>query len=430
MGEILMSENEAELSSLLDRHLEGALKLKEVAQRAGLSCRQAIRKKKAYLKHGKAGLVSKKRGNTSNRAYPSELKTKVISILKEERYDDFGPTLASETLAEDHNIQVNKETLRQWMIQERIWKGKKARTVRVFQQRERREKFGELIQLDGSPHDWFERRGPKCTLLMAIDDATSRITSAQFEEQETTFGYFRLMKAHLEQYGRPLELYPDKYGVFKVNIKGSKNKITQFTRGMNQLKISVTCANSPQAKGRIERSFRTHQDRLVKAMRLAGISSIDEANRFLVNYIPKHNKRFGKTPRDPVDAHEPLNPIHDLRRILAKRKTRKISKNLEISWNNEALQIQAPNQARRLAGNRCNVIETLDGEILLEYEGKLLKWKKLRDLPADPAPVADSKQLVAKWKTGRGKGSKPSWRHPWRCEARAIALRARRKREK
>jgi hypothetical protein len=175
MGEILMSENEVELISLLDRHLEGALKIREVAQRVGLYCRQVIRKKKAYLKMGKAGLVSKKRGNTSNRAYPIEVKSKVTKLLKEERYDGFGPTLASETLTEDHNRHVNKETLRQWMIQEGIWKGKKARAVRVFQQRERREKFGELIQLDGSPHDWFEGRGPKCTLLMAIDDATSLI---------------------------------------------------------------------------------------------------------------------------------------------------------------------------------------------------------------------------------------------------------------
>ena len=412
MGDLTMSEKEIELISLMDRHLAGFLKLKDISQRIGLSVRQLIRKKKRYLKEGKKGLISKKRGHTSNRAYDPHVKKQVITLLKQERYGGFKPTFAAEIVERELLIKISDETIRQWMIEYGLWIPKQRGKSKIYQRRERRERFGELIQLDGSPEDWFEGRAPSCTLLMAIDDATGIITSGRFEEQETTRGYFLLMKAHLEKYGRPLTLYPDKYGVFKVNRKSARQNTTQFTRAMKQLGISVVCAHSPQAKGRIERSFRTHQDRLIKEMRLAGISSIEEANRFLLGYISKHNAKFSIAPKDPTDAHEPLNPNHNLQRILAIHESRKISKNLEISWQAETIQIQAPGRERRLIGNRATVIETLNGDLLLEFESKPLTWKYHKELPADEAPVLDTKELAAaKERVKRGQHRST---HPWR----------------
>ena len=429
----MMSEREVEVKSLLDSHLEKRITVQEVAQRLGLSTRQVLRKKRAYKKGGVKALVSKKRGKQSNRAFLDRVKSQVLEIVSSDLFKGFGPTFASEILEKQHSLKVNRETLRLWMIEEGLWKAKQKHTGRVYQQRLRRGRFGSLVQLDGSDHAWFEDRGAKCTLLMAVDDATGKITSARFEKSETTAGYFRLLKSHIEEFGRPMQLYPDKYSVFKVNAKGAKHHITQFTRGMKELGIEVVCANSPQAKGRIERSFGTHQDRLIKLMRLKGISSIEEANRFLEKYIVEHNGRFSIEAKDPSDAHLPLNPNHDLRRSLATHSTRKISKNLEINWKNEVIQIQAPERKNRLAKKSCLVIETLEGELLIEYQGEFLPWNKLGDRPLEEAPVIDSKELQASEEPASSKGKyKPDRNHPWRQSARGSWLfkQAKRRRKK
>lgn len=415
MEDLMMSTGESELKSLLDRHLEHRMTIREIAKRLNLSPRQVLRKKKDYLEQGEKGLVSKKRGETSNRAFLYQIKPKVVQIISSERFSGFGPTFAAEALEKHHKLKVNRESLRQWMVELQLWQPKQKRASRTYQQRPRRSCFGSLIQLDGSDHAWLEGRGPKFTLLMAIDDATSKITSAHFEQSETTEGYFRLLKHHIEKFGRPEQLYPDKYGVFKVNAKGAEHHITQFTRGMKELGIEVICANSPQAKGRIERSFGTHQDRLIKQMRLEGISSIEEANRFLEQYIVEHNRRFSIPASDPTDAHRPLDTNHDLQRILAKHSSRKISKNLEISWQNRVIQIHAPERRYRLAGKRCLVIETLDRAILLECQGERLSWNELGDKPPEVAPIVDSKELQLPEKDAPSKKKHQSGRvHPWR----------------
>ena len=422
MEDLTMSAREAEIKSLLDSHLDGRITISQVAARLKLSTRQVLRKKKDYTKRGDKALISKKRGKTSNRACLHSIKPQVIKVVASDLFEGFGPVFAAETLESRYNLKVNRETLRQWMIEEGLWKVKQKRTTRSYQQRPRRSRFGSLIQLDGSIHAWLEGRGPKFTLLLAIDDATSKITSARFEESETTAGYFRLLKAHIEKFGRPEQLYPDKYSVFKVNAEGAKDHITQFTRGMKELGIEVICANSPQAKGRIERSFETHQDRLIKLMRLEKISSIEEANRFLQKYIIDHNRQFSVSAQDPSDAHLPLNPNHDLQRTLASHSTRKISKNLEISWQNRLIQVQAPERRNRLTGKHCLVIEKLDGSLLLEYEGEELPWRELKRRRPEPAPVVDGKELqvLEKIKPTKPGRSKRRTVHPWRQQARGA----------
>jgi hypothetical protein len=216
--------------------------------------------------------------------------------------------------------------------------------------------------------------------------------SAHFEARESTNGYFRMAEQHFHRFGLPQAYYSDKYGVFRVNQGENLRKKTQFTAAMNRLRIEVICAHSPQAKGRIERLFGTLQDRLVKEMRLRGISSIEEANLFLPSYLEEHNKQFGVTPLNPSDAHRPLNHDLDLTRILCKRSTRKVTKNLEVSWGNRILQIQAPGRANRLKRVRVEVLETAGGEIFMEYKGELLEFVEF--FPFSDQPITlDSKEL-------------------------------------
>jgi hypothetical protein len=307
----------------------------------GVGYRQAKRLLRAYKQSGKEGLVSKQRGKRSNRAIPEETEKRATDLLIE-RYDDFSAIFAMENLQKRHGIDLSREKVRQLMIQAGIYQSRRKRSAKgvVHQRRRRRERFGELIQIDGSYHDWFEGRAEKCTLIAGIDDATGRIVSAHFEARESTNGYFRMAEQHFHRFGLPQAYYSDKYGVFRVNQGENLRKKTQFTAAMNRLRIEVICAHSPQAKGRIERLFGTLQDRLVKEMRLRGISSIEEANLFLPSYLEEHNKQFGVTPLNPSDAHRPLNHDLDLTRILCKRSTRKVTKNLEVSWGNRILQIQ------------------------------------------------------------------------------------------
>ena len=227
----------------------------------GLSKRQVIRLVQAVLKDGDNALLSKQRGKPSNRAHAPEFKLRIKDIVQQ-HYSDFGPTFAAEKLLDFNKIRINKETLRQWMSEWGLWQAKPKKVLKLQQGRVRRPSFGELIQIDGSHHDWFEGRGDKCCLLVFIDDATSRIVGLRFEEEETTAGYFTLCRSTLERYGRPLAYYSDKFGVFRVNHKDQEEKETQLGRALRELGIELICAHSPQAKGRVERANGTLQDRL------------------------------------------------------------------------------------------------------------------------------------------------------------------------
>jgi molybdenum-dependent DNA-binding transcriptional regulator ModE len=391
--DILMNNKEVERCLVLEMVNKKELKLSVAAEQMGVCYRQAKRLFRAYKQRGKAGLVSKHRGKRSNRGIPAELEKRARGFLVE-HYADFSAVFAMEKLHKQHGIKLSREKVRQLMIQAGVYQSRRKRSAKgvVHQRRRRRERFGELIQIDGSFHDWFEGRAEKSTLIAGIDDATGRIVSAHFEARESTNGYFRMAEQHFRKFGLPQAYYSDKYGVFRVNHGEGPRKKTQFTAAMNRLRVEVICAHSPQAKGRIERLFGTLQDRLVKEMRLRGISSVKEANLFLLSYIEEHNEQFGVSPTNPIDAHRSLKHDFDLSKILCKRRARKVTKNLEVSWGSRILQIQAPDRANRLKGVRVEVLETARGEIFIEYKGELLEFVEFFPFSNQPITL-DSKDL-------------------------------------
>ena len=279
----LYSVSDKELTRLdtIRKRVEKRLTRAQASELLGLSIRQVQRLKTAYQAHGISGLTSKKRGKPSNRRYPDSFKDYVIHLVRE-NYSDFGPQLANEKLRERHELHVGVSTLRSWMIESSIWETRKEASKRVYQPRNRRDCFGELIQIDGSDHYWFEDRGDRCTLIVFIDDATGQLMELQFVPSESTFAYFDCTKRYLERYGKPVAFYSDKHSVFRVNKAGATtgNGMTQFGRALHELNIDIICANTSQAKGRVERANRTLQDRLVKELRLQGINSIEDGTRF------------------------------------------------------------------------------------------------------------------------------------------------------
>lgn len=266
-----------------------------------------------------------------------------------ERYRDFGPTLAHEKLTEIHDLRLSRESVRRIMVAEGLWKPKRAKRAETHPMRERRACFGELVQIDGSDHDWFEGRGPRCTLLVYIDDATGQLLELWFVPEETFFGYCEASRHYFERYGKPVAFYSDKHSIFRVNQPrplGLSSGLTQFGRAMQELDIQILCANTPQAKGRIERANQTLQDRLVKELRLQGISDLPTANAFLPEFRQDFNRRFAVLPRSTHDAHRPLLPGENLDLILTHQETRTLSKNLTVQANNILYQI--PVQSTRL----------------------------------------------------------------------------------
>lgn len=262
-GLLTMNAKELERVSVIQKIIDKRLTQILGSQQLGLTIRQVKRLVKKYQKHGAEGLVSKQRGQASNNKL-SDKKIEDIKKLVSLHYYDFGPKFAAEKLIEKHGIQISKETLRQLMVDWGFWKAKRQKQAKLHPQRDRRDCFGELIQIDGSPHDWFEGRGPKCCLLVAIDDATSRLCSLHFEPTETTAGYFKLMRKHINNHGIPLATYSDRHGIFRINLPTAEEETeTQFSRAARQLGIVVICAYSPQAKGRVERANKTLQDRLL-----------------------------------------------------------------------------------------------------------------------------------------------------------------------
>jgi hypothetical protein len=262
--------------------------------------------------------------------------------------------------------------------------------------------------LDGSHHKWFEERGPQCTLLVSIDDATGEVI-ARFEEEESTIGYFCLMQEYIEKHGVPEALYTDRYSTFKTN-QGEKNNLTQFGRAMKELGVEMIFARTPQAKGRVERANGTLQDRLVKELRLQKISTIEEANTFLPEFLTTYNQRFSKEPRSPINAHRELSQKENLEHILCEKAERTISKDLEVSYEGQIYQLQAFHNRYRLQRKKVTIIRTLEGKVLIEYEGQRLEHKILQEVIYQP-PILDSKELVAKWEK---KKWKPSKNHPWK----------------
>ncbi len=410
MEDILMTTKEAERLRLLTNHSEGMITLVDVSTLLGLSYRQTKRLWSDFKIHGAKAVISKKR-EMRNRALNPQVEDQILSIIRE-RYQGYRPVLLTEKLLENHQIRVSKETVRKIMIKNNLHKPRERKKIKVYQRRKRRSCFGELVQMDGSPHAWLEERGPYCTLHLAVDDATGKILSGRFELEETTEGYFFLMENYLKTHGKPISLYTDKYATFRVNHGEDRSKPTQFARAMKELGINMIVAHSPQAKGRIERTNGVLQDRLVKELREKGISTIEEANLFLPTYIESYNKRFGKVPASSFNAHRQLKHNEDLDPILCSKEPRKVSKNLEVCYKNQVYQIQAPNRVNRLRNVGVQVIEKRNGEILIEYKGEFLKFIKYEEFQVQPK-IVDHKELVNQWERSLKK-NKPEKRHPWR----------------
>ena len=422
MSDILqMTKEEIHRVQVLEQLVRQQLKQKQAAEQLGITVRQVKRLKRIYLRDGAKALVSKKRGCASHHQLDSQIAQQAVRFLHQ-RYADFGPTLAHEKLTEVHHLELSVETVRRLLIQEELWKPRRAKKPVIHPLRERRARLGELVQIDGSPYDWFEGRAPACTLLVCIDDATGRLMALWFADAETTFSYFEMTEHYVRQHGKPLALYSDKLSVFRINLPNdlSGAGITQFTRAMYQLNIEVICANSPQAKGRVERVNQTLQDRLPKEMRLRGINTRVQGNTYLPEFIQDFNRRFAVVARDSQDAHRPLRPQDELARILTVQETRVLSKNLTLNYNKVIYQIQTVRPTYALRNAQVVVRENRQGEIAIEYKGKTLPYT-VYHRQARQAEVVSSKQLTLKLdelatspSPKKSKPYIPPADHPWR----------------
>jgi hypothetical protein len=335
-----------------------------------------FRRLRTLKQDGATSLVSKRRGKPSNHRLPAEVRSLALSLVRE-RYADFGPTFAAEKLAAHHGCSVSRETLRGWMISDGLWIDRRHRLASPHQPRRRRECLGELVQIDGSEHAWFEARGETCTLLAFIDDATSRLMQLRFVASESAFDYFRATRAYLEEHGKPVAFYSDKHNIFRVNAKDavSGDGITQFGRVLSELNIGIICANSPQAKGRVERAFGTLQDRLVKELRLAGISTIAAANAWLPDFIAGHNAGFAKPPRNSKDLHRPLTATDNLDEVIAWREVRTVTGNLTLHYDRMLLLLEPTVFARGLARKKVDVVNYPDGRFAMQFQGTSVPFR-------------------------------------------------------
>jgi hypothetical protein len=361
----------------------------------GLSTRQTRRLIVAYRTSGGASVIHKARGRTSNNRLIEGIREYAVELVRA-NYADFGPSLAAEMLLSKHDLRVSRETLRKWMMAEGLWRSRKQR--RSFHQpRLRREAFGELIQIDGSDHRWFEDRCDACTLLVFIDDATSRLVHLQFARSESTDTYLSAVHAYVRAYGCPLAFYSDKHTVFRINRSSAPGGtgMTQFGRALAELNIEIICANSSQAKGRVERVNRTLQDRLVKELRLAGISNIDAGNAYLPSFMSSHNERFAVTPLRADDKHRPLSiSVAKLTDILCHREQRYVSGQLTLTYDRKRIILERNATSEDLGGKYVDVYDFPDGRLEVRSKGLLLPYSIFsKDQRVSHTAIVENKRL-------------------------------------
>lgn len=410
-----MTKAELERLRILQDVQRGFRRRQDAATDLGVSERQLRRLLRGLEAGGAASVPSKKRGKPPNNRVAETVRAHVLERCRGD-YRGFGPTFLAETLAARDGIEVSAEWLRTLLVEHDLWTTKRRKRT-VHPLRERRPRFGELVQMDGSPHDWFEERGPRCTLLLAIDDATSRITSARFENAETTDGYLLLIRKHLETYGRFCAAYTDKHSIFRYSGQSTNPITTQLQRSLDELEIELICANSPQAKGRVERANRTFQDRLIKAMRLERIGGQAGANAFLPRFLDDHNARFSVAPQSADDAHRDLGDL-DLGYILCRREERVVTKNLMFQVDDVAFALVDPYSKLNLcAGSRLQIHLPPDGPMTVYHEAHLLESRRVAAL-ARSAPVVGAKDLNTHLDRRRvpnpAKAHTPAINHPWR----------------
>lgn len=399
-----MSMQEISRLSVIQKVLEKRITQGEAGEIIALSTRQIKRICKRVKEEGERGIVHKSRGKASNRKYPEEIKKEVLKLYRE-KYNDFGPVLTTEKLKERDNITINRETLRQWLLDSGDWeRARKSRKHRKW--RERKKYFGELVQMDGSRHAWFEDRGAESTLMAYIDDATSNVYG-RFYEYEGTKPAVDSLQRYIDMYGIPKRLYSDRHKTYKATRKATTEELlnnikpmSQFERAADELGIKVTHANSPQAKGRIERLFGTFQDRVIKEMRLEGIKSIEEGNRFLEKYLPVYNKRFSHAPEDETNMHIPFPEDVNPDRIFCIKEKRTLRNDFTISYKNKLYQIEEKTRAKKVM-----VVESLYGDVKTAYKDKELKCREI-----EKRPVREKEAFV--WTIS--KKNIPAKDHPWR----------------
>ena len=407
MGIIQMSQKEAKQIPIFDQLKKDKLTQIEAAKLLRLSVRQVRRKIKRYLKWGPSGLAHKSRGRPGNRKIPDEQRSKITALYRE-KYPDFGPTLAAEKLFEHHSIEINPETLRLMLLSEGLWIKKRKRSSHR-KWRPRKEHFGELVQLDGSPHGWFEGRAKKCCLVAFIDDATGQIW-CEFAPNESHSSVMQATKRYCSLYGKPLALYADRGGVFKVNLHNPDNELkTQYERALSELDIELIHARSPQAKGRVERLFKTLQDRLVKELRLKTISDIEGANKFLrTTFISKYNQKFAKQPKAETSFFRKTN-TRELEKALCIKDTRKLRNNFTIRYNNKNLQLDEQQKTIIQPKDIIQVWEYWDGEIELYIRTVKLYFDVVAKENVKERAFTKEKNYVATKKLWI-----PPKDHPWR----------------
>ena len=392
-----MSDKEIQRLAVLQDVRDHRITQVRAAEILNLSTRQITRLLQKLNQDGVSGLAHASRGQPGHHRHDELLKSKCLSIISEHLLG-FGPTLAHEKLSSMFALDIPVETLRRWMTANDLWIPRAKRQKRPYQPRYNRDCFGELIQIDGSYHDWFEGRAGKCCLLVYIDDATGKLLHLRFCQAETTFDYMLSTRAYIEQYGKPVAFYSDKHSVFRVNQKSSQNsQITQFGRILNELNIDIIFANSPQAKGRVERANRTLQDRLIKEMRLENISSIEEANTWLPCFIEQFNQKFGKCARNSKNLHRPLTESKaELDDIFTWQEPRKVTKSLTITYDKCVYILEANEFNQKLVGQYISFLEYPDGTVAIMHEGRKINYRifnKLAELQQNE--VVENKRLGA-----------------------------------
>ena len=390
-----MSERELQRVEVLSAVMAGRRTVTAAAAELGISRRQAHRLVAAYRAEGASSVSHKARGRRSNRTLSEGLRALAMTYVRE-RYADFGPTLAAEMLLEHHALKVSRETLRGWMTEAGLWRSRRQRR-QVHQPRLRRECLGELVQIDGSEHRWFEDRGPPCTRLVFIDDATGRLMQLRFVASESAFSYFEALEGYLAAHGRPVAFYSDKHSVFRVaktQAKGGQG-MTQFGRALAELQVEILCANSSQAKGRVERANRTLQDQLVKDLRLAGISDRASANDYLPSFMARFNERFATQAARPDDLHRPLSlPKTRLGDVLAWRKQRHVGHDLALSYERRRIILEDSDLTRALAGQYVDTYKFADGRFEVRWKGLSLPYRAFdKDQRVTHTAIVENKRL-------------------------------------
>lgn len=405
-----MSEQETRRAGVLERVQTGELTQIEAAEMLELSYRQTKRLYARYQHSGAAGLVHGNAGKRSNRAKPDKLRKRALKIIAEHYQapgEPFGPTLAAEHLAQDHGVNIDAETLRRWMLVEGLWKRRRKRKA-YRQRRQRRAHFGELVQMDGSFEDWFENRGPRGCLINMVDDATSTVL-ARIANEETTWAVADALRAWVERYGIPRALYVDWKNVYHHAPSEKQQRegavVSQFQGMCRKLGVELIGANSPQAKGRVERSHSTHQDRLIKKMRLKRIATYEQANAFLIEtYLPAHNLRYAIAPAHAVDFHEPVPAHMDLDDVFCLEQQRTLGQDWVVQYGSRWLQIESEPYVP--AGSKITVRNRRDGSLKLVCGDRVLGW---HDIPAPAGKVRPEPKLHKPQRPNH-----PAIDHPWR----------------